>query len=292
MVSDADPRRPELDLLPTRDVVDRLLDAEERVVPAVRAAAADIATAAELCADRLARGGRIVFAGAGTSGRIAAAEAAELPGTFGLERARVRSLVAGGPAATDDDEDDASAADRDVDGLALTGYDVLIAVAASGSTPYTLAVARAARDQGAAVVAVVNVTGSPLAALATVAVEAVVGAEVVRGSTRLGAATAQKIALNALTTAAMARYGRVHGDLMIDMVAANAKLRRRAEDIVSTITGAGSDEARAALDACDSDTRAAVLVLELGLSPAAARQRAGAYPTLRAALGRSRVSDP
>lgn len=289
---DTGPGRPDLDLLPTGDVVARLLDAEDRVVPAVRAAAADIAAAAELCADRLARGGRIVFAGAGTSGRIAVAEAAELPGTFGLDRASVRYLVAGGLESTDDDEDDEDAAERDVEALTLSTHDLLVAVAASGSTPYTLAVAQAARARGAAVVAVVNVTASPLAALASVAIEAVVGAEVVRGSTRLGAATAQKIALNALTTAAMARFGRIHGDLMIDMVAANAKLRHRAEDIVSTITGAGVHEARAALDACDSDTRAAVLVLELGLSPAAARRRASAHPTLRAALDRSRVSGP
>jgi N-acetylmuramic acid 6-phosphate etherase len=282
--------RPELDRLPAADVVALVLDAEERILPAVRAATASIAAAAELCATRLGQGGRLVFVGAGTSGRIAAAEAAELPGTFGLPRSRVGALVAGGADAVDDDEDELPAAQRDVAALALTSTDVVIAVAASGSTPYTLAVAQAARAADASVVAVVTVTGSPLAGLATVAIEAVVGPEVLRDSTRLGAGTAQKIALNALTTAAMARYGRVHGDVMIDVVPANTKLRRRAEGIVSSVTGAPAADARSALAACAGDARAAVLVLELGLTPAAARQRATQYATLRQALAQPDVS--
>ncbi len=284
-------QRPELDQLPTGAVVGLLLDAEERVVPAVRAAAVDIVAAAELCADRLRRDGRLVFVGAGSSGRIAAAEAAELPGTFGLDRARVLHRVAGGERSTDDDEDDLNAAHDDMIALALTGSDVVIAVAASGSTPYTLAVARAARAHGAALVAVVTVTSSPLADLATVTVATVVGEEVLRGATRLGAGTAQKIALNTLVTAAMARYGRVHGDLMIDMVPANAKLRRRAAGIVATITSASEADARSALAACAGDARAAVLMLELGLPAAQARERAHRHDTLRAALANEHVSD-
>jgi N-acetylmuramic acid 6-phosphate etherase len=275
---------PELDQLPTDAVVALLLDAEERVGPAVRVAAADIVTAAELCADRLRGDGRLIFVGAGSSGRIAAAEAAELPGTFGLDRARVVHRLGGGDESTDDDEDDLSAAREDIAALALTGSDVVIAVAASGSTPYTLAVAQAARAQEAAVIAVVTVTGSPLAELATVTIAAVVGEEVLRGSTRLGAATAQKIVLNTLTTAAMTRYGRIHGDLMIDVVPANAKLRRRAAQIVSTITSASEQESTSALTACAGDARAAVLMLELGLTATQASERAKRNATLRAAL--------
>jgi N-acetylmuramic acid 6-phosphate etherase len=275
---------PELDQLPTDAVVALLLDAEERVGPAVRVAAADIVTAAELCADRLRGDGRLIFVGAGSSGRIAAAEAAELPGTFGLDRARVVHRLGGGDESTDDDEDDLSAAREDIAALALTGSDVVIAVAASGSTPYTLAVAQAARAQEAAVIAVVTVTGSPLAELATVTIAAVVGEEVLRGSTRLGAATAQKIVLNTLTTAAMTRYGRIHGDLMIDVVPANAKLRRRAAQIVSTITSASEAESTSALAACAGNARAAVLMLELGLTATQASERAKRNATLRAAL--------
>ena len=276
--------RPQLDTLPTADVVQLLLIAESRVVPAVERRTDAIVAAAEMIAARWRAGGRIVFAGAGTSGRIAAAEAAELPGTFGLARDRIRAVVAGGAASTDRDEDDLAAAERDVAELAFTAADVLVAVAASGSTPYTLALADAARAVGAHVVAVTNVAGSPLASGAGVAVEVAVGAEVLRDSTRLTAGTAQKIALNAITTAAMVRAGRVHGDLMVDVEPANAKLHRRAAGIVAEIAGCDEDTAIAALDACSGNARAAVLSLVRGLEPSAALAAATRHESLRAAL--------
>ena len=267
-----------LDELPAEDVVALLLDAERRVVPAAEQVRARIADAAELLAGRLRAGGRVAFAGAGTSGRIAAAEAAELPGTFGLDRGTVLASVAGD---TDSAEDDLAAVHRDLDTFALTERDVLVAVAASGATPYTLELARAVP---AAVIAVVTVEDSPLAKLADVAIEVVVGPEVLRGSTRLTAGTAQKVALNALTTAAMARAGRVHGDRMIDVQPANAKLRDRAAGIVADIAGCEADVAAAALDACGGSARAAVLHLVLDLEPAAAKTRAAEFPRLRDAL--------
>jgi N-acetylmuramic acid 6-phosphate etherase len=266
-----------LDLLPTVEVVGLLLDAERRVVPAAEQARESIAAAAELLAERLRAGGRVAFAGAGTSGRIAAAEAAELPGTFGLHRGTVLSSVAG---ATDAAEDDLDLVRRDLAEFALTERDVLVAVAASGSTPYTLELARAVP---AAVIAVTTVPASPLAKLADDAIEVVVGDEVLRESTRLTAGTAQKVALNALTTAAMARLGRVHGDLMIDVEAVNAKLLDRAAGIVAEIAGCPPATAAAALDACGG-ARAAVLHLVLGLDPAAAQDRARRFSSLRDAL--------
>jgi N-acetylmuramic acid 6-phosphate etherase len=275
----------DLDLLPTAEVVGRLLEAERRVVPAAQAVAERIAAGADLLADRLRADGRIVFVGAGTSGRIASAEAAELPGTFGLARSAVVARVAGGASSTDHDEDDRTGAQRDVDDIAITAHDVVVAVAASGSTPYTLVLAEAARAAGAAVIAVVNVPGSPLAGLADVAIEIVVGAEALRDSTRLSAGTAQKVALNALTTAAMVRLGRVHGDLMVDVEPANAKLRRRAGDIVAEIAGCDAATADAALTACGDSARAAVLYLALGLDAHAALARAAEHSSLRAALG-------
>jgi N-acetylmuramic acid 6-phosphate etherase len=275
--------RPELDLMPTREVVELLLDGEQRVVPAVRAQADAIADGADLIAARLRTGGRLLFAGAGTSGRIAVAEAAELPGTFGLDRSLVAARVAGGTAGSDDHEDDLLGAQADLAALAITDADALVAVAASGSTPYTLCLAQAARSAEAAVIAVVNVPASPLAELADVAIEAVVGDEVLRGSTRLSAGSAQKIALNALTTAAMVRLGRVHGDLMVDVVAANAKLRARSAAIVAEITGCSTETATGALERCGS-ARAAVVHLVLGLPPAAADARAAQHITLRDAL--------
>ncbi len=273
--------RPDLDLLPTDDVVDLLLAAEERVVPAVRSQARAIAAAADLVADRMRAGGRLLLAGAGTSGRLALAEAAELPGTFGLSRSQVQARIAGG---TDRDEDDVALAAADLESLAPNAADVLVAVAASGATPYTLALAAGAVDRRAAVIAVVNAAGTVLAALADIAVEVEVGPEVLRGSTRLSAGTAQKVALNALTTAAMVRLGRVHGDRMVDVVAANAKLRRRAAGIVADIAGCSADVAAAALDSCGGNARAAVIHLALAVSPADAVERAAGLVTLRESL--------
>ena len=276
--------RPQLDVLPTAEVVGLLLDAEARVLPAVRSQLAQIAQAADLVAGALGGSGRLVFAGAGTSGRIAWAEAAELSGTFGLDPDRVLARMAGGLTADDHSEDDLAAAADDLAELSLTDADVLVAVAASGSTPYTLHVAERGRASGAAVVAVVTVSSSPLAGLADVAIEAVVGPELLRGSTRLGAGTAQKLALNSLTTAAMARLGRVHGDLMVDVVAANAKLQDRAAAVVAEVAGSNFATARAALDACAGNTRAAVVSLLSGASPAEALALVGEHRSLREAL--------
>jgi N-acetylmuramic acid 6-phosphate etherase len=276
--------RPDLDVLPTDDVVALLLAAEQRVVPAVRRELPQISAAAELVAERFGAGGRLVFVGAGTSGRIAAAEAAELPGTFGLERQRIVALVAGGAGSTDRDEDDLGLAEADLAALAVRATDVVIAVAASGSTPYTLEIAAAARACGASVISVTTTVPSPLAKLADVAVEVCVGAEVLRGSSRLTAGTAQKIVLNAMSTAAMARLGRIHGDLMIDVAPANAKLRDRAGAVVADIAGCSDERARGAMERCGDNARAAVVHLVAGLAPAEAAAVAARHPRLRDAL--------
>jgi N-acetylmuramic acid 6-phosphate etherase len=278
------PDRPQLDLLPVDRVVELLLDAESRVLPAVRAQSGRVAEAAELLAHGLERGGRLLFVGAGTSGRIAWAEAAELPGTFGLKRDVVLARVAGGLSASDEFEDDVESAAADLADLRPGVDDVLVAVAASGSTPYTMAMARGAKERGASVIAVVTVTGSPFASLARVAIEADVGPEVLRGSTRLGAGTAQKVALNAMTTAAMARLGRVHGDLMADVVTANDKLRERAAGVVAEVAGCDLPTARDAIRACGGEVRVAIVHVVTGIDPVAAAARAAAHRTLREAL--------
>lgn len=275
---------PELDRLPAADIVRLTLDAVSEVPALVRAEATVIGTSADLIARRLTRGGRLLLAGAGTSGRIAHLEARELPGTFGISADRVRYVLAGGLTSTDFDEDDVSNAEVDLADFAPTDNDVVIVVAASGSTPYTLALAQAARSTGAAVIAVVNVRDSRLARAADLAIEVVVGPEVIEGSTRLAAGTAQKLILDALTTAAFARLGRVHGRQMIDVVGANAKLRQRQVGIVATITGRDAETCRAALDDCAGDARAAVLRVLFGLSPDAAITQAAAHRTLRDAI--------
>jgi Predicted sugar phosphate isomerase len=275
-----------LDALPTAQVVERLLDGESQVLPALQRVAGRLAAAADRVAATVTGGGRLIFTGAGTSGRLAAAEAAELPGTFGIDASRSLAVIAGAGSAVVDDaaEDDAAAGAAGMAAIRVTRGDLVVAVAASGSTPYTLAAAQSARAAGVTVLAVVNAPGSPLAALADVAVEVLVGDEVLRGSTRLAAGTAQKIALNTVTTAAMARAGHVHGDLMIDVVAANAKLRARAVRIVAEIAGCPSSAAAVALAACHDDARAAVLHLVRDLPPADAAALAAAHPSLRAAL--------
>jgi N-acetylmuramic acid 6-phosphate etherase len=275
-----------LDVLPVAAVVEHLLDAEARVLPALRAVGADLAAAATVLARGVTGGGRLVFAGAGTSGRLAAAEAAELPGTFGIAAERCCPVIAGSDSVAVDDaaEDDDAAGAAGVRVLDLGPADVVIAVAASGRTPFTVAAAEAARDAGAKVIALVNAPDSPLAKLADVAVEALVGDEVLRGSTRLTAGTAQKIALNALTTAGMALAGHVHGDLMIDVLPANAKLQDRLAGIVAEIAHSSPAEATAALAACGGNGRAAVLHLARGLPPPEAIRAAQRHPSLRAAL--------
>jgi N-acetylmuramic acid 6-phosphate etherase len=276
--------RPRLHLLPPDEVIGLLLDGEQRVVPAVRAATDQIVAAATLIAERLRDGGRLAFVGAGTSGRVAFTEAAELPGTFGLAEDRIVAVMAGGADGTDWQEDDTGMAQRDLAALAPTTGDVLVAVAASGTTPYTIEIAEGAAKKGADVVAVVNTPGSSLTQLAHLAIEVPVGPEVLRGSTRLAAGSAQKLALNALTTTAMTLLGRVHDDVMVDVIPANAKLRERAAGIAAEIAGSPLEQARAALAACDWNTRAAILCLVGGLSPAEATERAAAHATLQAAL--------
>lgn len=278
--------RPELDVLPAEQVVALLVEGQAGALPAVRAAEPALCAAVAVVRDVIAAGGRLALAGAGTSGRLAAAEAAELPGTFGVPPSACLALVAGAGSAIIDDslEDDADAGAAAVRAAGLGAGDVLIAVAASGRTPYTVAAAGTACALGVPVVAVVNVAGSPLAELADVAVEAVTGAEVLRGSSRLAAGTAQKIVLNTLTTAAMAGAGRVHGDLMVHVLAVNEKLRGRAGAIVAEIAGCSPAEAAAALDACGGDSRAAVLHLVRGLPPEKAAAVAAEHVSLRAAL--------
>ena len=280
----------QLDLLANEEIVELMLRAEERVVPAVRAAAASISAAAGLLAERLVAGGRLALVGAGTSGRLAVLEAAELPGTFGFPADRVVGVVAGGGrlslAGTDYDEDDGDSAVRAIAEIGVGPADVVVAVSAGGRTPYTVAAAEEALAERASVVAVVNVPGSPLAKLSHIAIVVPVGDEVLRGSTRLTAGTAQKIALNALTTTAMIRAGRVHGDLMVDVVAANVKLRERSTGIVAEIAGCSLPTARAALEACSWNARAAVLHVVAGLTPTQSVERAVTHRSLRDLLAR------
>lgn len=278
----------DLDLLDTADAVRVVLAGQARVADAVAAAQASIAAGVDLIVEGYTAGGRILLLGAGTSGRLAVQEAVEVPGTYGIPPERIQARVAGGGSqhlvGTDAAEDDVHQGRSDVEQLEIGAADVLIAVAASGRTPYTVAAAELAQQRGASLVTVTNRAGSALAALADVAIEVPVGDEVVSGSTRLAAGTAQKLVLNTLTTTAMIRLGHVHRNYMVDVVAANDKLRHRVSGVVAASTGMSADQAWQALERCDWNARAAIVHLVAGLDPAAAAQLAGQHRTVRAAL--------
>ena len=282
----ARPGLDDLDRRPPGDLVDLLLAAEARV-PAVMAAARDALVAAVALAERaLGAGGRLVYVGAGTPGRIAAQDAAECPPTFGVAPDRVVALLAGGGraagAAVEGAEDDAGAGARDVSSIHPGADDVVVGVTASGRTPYVLGALDSACAAGAATVAVVNNPGSPAAARADVAVELPTGAEVVAGSTRLTAGTSQKVALNVISTGAMVRLGRTYGAWMVDVQTSNDKLRRRAARIVREVTGVDHATAEAALEAAGGVTRVALVALLAGVDADEAAAR------LQAADGRVR----
>lgn len=255
----------ELDEGGPEDVVAALLEAEATVPAALDATRAELVEAVRLASSALARGGRLVYVGAGTPGRLAALDAAECGPTFGIDPDRVVAVLAGGQhaerTAVEGAEDDAISGAVDLRALAVGPRDVIVGITASGRTPYVLAALEAAREAGSCTVAVVNNPDSPAAALAEVAVEALTGPEVLAGSTRLKAGTAQKVALNIISTAAMVAHGRTYGAWMVDVVASNEKLRRRSRRILREAAGVEDDVAVAALEESGWHTKTALVAL-------------------------------
>ena len=268
------PQAEDLQSLPAPTVLERLLAGQRHAAACVADAIPAIEAAAAIAAEAIGSGHRLAYAGAGSAGLMALADALELQGTFGIPAARTPVLVAGGAATllelANAAEDAADTAAAEVARLALGPGDAVICVSASGATPYTVAVAEAARARGARVVAIANAAGSRLLAAADVAVLLDTGAELVAGSTRMGAATAQKIALNMISTLMAVTLGHVHEGYMVNVVADNAKLRRRAAGIVAAVAGAADDAARAALDATGGAVKPAILVAAGSRDPAAA----------------------
>ena len=266
----AHPRKTESEL-PESSGIDTWSDAEilgafvagqERAIAAVKVAIPQISKAANAVAACLAGGGRLFYAGAGTSIRIGVQDGSELPATFGMAEDRIVYLIAGGRAAMfetlADAEDDAEEGHR-ATSICKAG-DALIAIAASGSTPYTIAAAKRARELGATVVAVVNNPNAALAAAADIEIFLDSGPEVIMGSTRMGAGTAQKAALNLLSTLAYIKLGAVHDGMMVNVRADNLKLKARARGIVSRIANANEKDAAAALEISKGEVKPAVLI--------------------------------
>lgn len=264
-----------LDTWPLQRSLAALVEGQRRAIDAVEKALPSLEAAATGIEERLRMGGRLGYAGAGTSGRLAVQDAAELPPTFGFERAVV--LMAGGAAATgsakEGAEDDVEAAVAAVAEHGIGPADALIGIAASGRTPFTVAAVRAAREAGAFTVAIANVAGSELLQAAEVAVHLDSGPEVLAGSTRLAAGTAQKAALNLLSTSVLVRLGGAYGNLMVGMRATNEKLKLRAVAMVARVAGVDEDSAAEALRLAGGDVRTA-LVLRLAKVDAATAKSA------------------
>src|SRR5262245_45906171 len=278
-----------LDVQSPETVLRHLANGQIEAASAVVSAIPAIAAAATQAAETLRSGGRLAYAAAGSSGLMAIADALELPGTFGIPRERIELLLAEGldnlftlPAAP---EDDAARAARDVAGAHLGKGDCLIALSASGTTPYAVAALKAAKGVGARTIGIANNEGAPLLAFADVAVLLPTPPELIAGSTRLGAATAQKIALNMMSTLAAIRLGHVHDGYMVNLKADNKKLRSRAARIVAAISGESEDAAASHLEASGGAVKEAVLLAAGASSTGMARSLLdGAGQNLRQAL--------
>jgi N-acetylmuramic acid 6-phosphate etherase len=260
------PLHADLDRYPVEQLVDALVDDQLGAVNAVRASSAALARAVRAAVPRLAAGGRLVYVGAGTSGRLGLQDSVELYPTFSWPPERAVALLAGGAgavtAAVEGAEDDFEQGAADLLALAPTADDVVLAVAASGRTPYVLGAMRSARAAGALVVGLANNPDSPVANEADIGVTLDTGPEVISGSTRLKAGTAQKIALNSFSSAVMVGLNKVYGNLMVDLRPTNAKLRRRSIDLTMRATGAGEEQARQTLEACGFQIKTAIVALK------------------------------
>lgn len=271
----ADPRYAGLDAWDDKAILSALLDGQKRGLDAVTAAIPDIAKAAELAVAALSAGGRLIYLGAGSPGLIALSDALEIPQTYGIARDRIVILMAGGLAMTEEllggPEDDAEAGAADIAQAGVGPDDFVICLSASGTTRYTVAGLLAAKAAGARTAGIAGNPATPLLAEADVAILLATGAEVISGSTRMAAGTAQKAALNMLSTLIGVRMGHVHDNLMVNVTADNAKLVLRATGIVARAAGVGPDIAASALSAADNQVKPAILVAAGAKNPAEAR---------------------
>lgn len=286
----ADPRFAGIDAMSVAELAETMNAADSTVPGAVAAALPRIAPAIEAAAELVRAGGRLVYVGAGTPGRLGVLDASECPPTFSTPPEQVFAIIAGGPSAIvspcEGAEDDVAAAVAAIDAAGIGPLDTVVGIASSGRTPYVLGAVRRARERGALTVGLSCNPGTPLSQAAEHAIEVLVGPEVISGSTRLKAGTAQKLVLNMFSTIVMVQLGKTYGNLMVDVKAGNGKLRERAVRIVTTIARVDREEAEKVLDRHDFNVKQAVLAARLDLGPreaAALLERSGGR--LREALG-------
>lgn len=269
------PELADLDLRPTADLVRLMADDQTQAIRAVGDSIPQITAAIDAVVERLERGGRLIYTGAGTAGRLGLLDAAECPPTFNTDQ--VVGVMAGGSdaihVAREAAEDDSHAGGVDIDRLGVTEDDAVVGLTASGRTPYTVGAVTRAGELGAVTVGISCNPGAEMSDNVDYPIEVVVGPEVVAGSTRLKAATAQKVVLNMISTIGMVRIGKTYGNLMVDMRATNVKLRDRARRIVGLATGAGLEETDRALDRADGEVKVAILMLLSGVDAAHASAR-------------------
>ncbi|HLL79962.1 MAG TPA: N-acetylmuramic acid 6-phosphate etherase [Ktedonobacteraceae bacterium] len=279
----------EIDRLSPLEIVQVINDEDAKVAHAVRETLPQVARAIEAIAARMRRGGRLIYVGAGTSGRLGALDASECPPTFNISLSSVVACMAGGPQAFDkafeDQEDSADAGQADLERLNVTAEDSVVGITASGRTPYVRGALAFARTHGALTIGLACNAHSPLECEVDVMIAPLVGPEVISGSTRLKAGTAQKMVLNMLSTGTMILLGKTFGNLMVDVQPTNSKLRQRALSIVQHGTGLDEEAASALLESTGGEVKTAILVARAHLSPAQARGRLEAHgQVLRAAL--------
>ncbi|EPL1116705.1 N-acetylmuramic acid 6-phosphate etherase [Citrobacter freundii] len=283
------PQTMDLDALSTLELVHRFNQQDTLVAEAVKATLPQVACAVDAAANALKAGGRIIYMGAGTSGRLGVLDASECPPTFGVPHGLVVGLIAGGPGAllkaVEGAEDNPQLGEDDLRALNLTAQDLVVGLAASGRTPYVIGGLKYARSVGCTTVAISCNPDSPIAHEADIAIFPVVGPEALTGSTRLKSGTAQKLVLNMISTGAMVKFGKVYQNLMVDMQATNVKLVDRACRMVVEATGIAREQAQALLKQTDFDVKPAILMALTGLDAAAAREKLAAHQGfLRAAL--------
>lgn len=278
-----------IDRMTPLEMVQAINAEDARVAGAVEQALPQIARAIEEIAARLRRGGRLIYMGAGTSGRLGALDAAECPPTFNTSPDMIIGCMAGGPTAfaqaMEDQEDSAESGRADATRLEIGAADALVGITASGRTAYVLGAVAYARAQGALTIGLACNTGTPLEQQVDISIAIVVGPEVISGSTRLKAGTAQKMVLNMLSTGVMVLLGKTFGNLMVDVQATNQKLHQRAVGIVRQATGLEPDAAEALLGASGGEVKTAILAARANMAPEQARGHLAAHGgVLRAAL--------
>ena len=266
-----------LDCMSALEIVTLMNREDAKIAPAVEQQLPQIAKAVDLCVSSLENGGRIVYMGAGTSGRLAAIDAAECPPTFGVSKDTVIGLIAGGNqieiSLVNDKEDSPECGKADLQGIGLTGKDIVVGIAASGRTPYVIGGMEYAKSLGCNTVSIACNGNSEIGKRATVAIEVIVGSEVLTGSTRLRAGTSQKMILNMISTASMVRFGKVYRNLMVDVVQTNEKLVARAQGILMEATGITREEAVSVLEEAGGSVKKAIVMVLASCSAEDAQKR-------------------